>query len=86
MAKRSATGCMNNLSIFSSYVKNKKYDEAYESWMKVKTKCPQFNRNIYVGGEKILDHKIKNTAGAEKLQFINDQLALFDHYNKYQKT
>ena len=75
--------CMNNLSIFSSYVKNKKYDEAFESWMKVKTKCPQFNRNIYVGGEKILDHKIKNTAGAEKLQFINDQLALFDHYNKY---
>ncbi|WP_299113474.1 hypothetical protein [uncultured Winogradskyella sp.] len=75
--------CMNNLSIFDSYAKNKKYDEAYESWMKVKTKCPQFNRAIYVRGEKILEHKIKNNTGAEKLGFVKDLLTLYEDYNKY---
>ena len=35
--------CMNNLSIFDSYAKNKKYDEAYEPWMNVRKKCPKFN-------------------------------------------
>ena len=75
--------CMNNLSIFSSYVKNKKYNEAFESWMKVRTKCPQFNRNIYAGGEKILEHKIKNSTGAEQLAFVKDLLNLYTQYNQY---
>jgi len=75
--------CMNNLSIFSSYVKNKKYDEAYESWMKVRTDCsPQFNRNVYVGGEKILKHKIKNSTGAEQLAFVKDLLTIYEGHNK----
>ncbi|TCK67420.1 hypothetical protein DFQ05_1195 [Winogradskyella wandonensis] len=75
--------CMNNLSIFDSYAKNKKYDEAYEPWMKVRTKCPQFNRAIYVRGEKILEHKIDKSTGAEKVAFINDLLKLYGEYNQY---
>ncbi|RZN82460.1 MAG: hypothetical protein EVB11_08205 [Winogradskyella sp.] len=75
--------CMNNLSIFDSYAKNKKYDEAYESWMKVRTKCPQFNRAIYVRGEKILEHKIKNSSGEEKMSFVKDLMKLNTEYNQY---
>lgn len=74
--------CMNNLSIFSSYVKNKKYDDAYDSWMKVRTDCsPQFNRNVYVGGEKILKHKIENSTGAEQIAFVKDLLTIFKAYH-----
>jgi len=75
--------CMNNLSIFDSYAKNKKYDEAYESWAAVRTQCPQFNRAIYVRGEKILEHKIDNSAGEEQLAFIKDYLLLMDQYHEY---
>lgn len=75
--------CMNNLSIFSSYVKNKKYDEAYEPWMKVRNKCPKFNRNIYVGGEKILEHKIENSTGADKIAYVKDLLTVFEGHNAY---
>ncbi|MEM1002976.1 MAG: hypothetical protein AAGH46_10045, partial [Bacteroidota bacterium] len=75
--------CMNNLSIFDSYAKNKKYDEAYEPWMAVRNKCPKFNRAIYVRGAKILEHKIKNSSGAEKVAFINDDLLLKDKYHEY---
>lgn len=75
--------CMNNLSIFDSYAKNKKYDEAYESWMKVRTKCPELNRAIYVRGEKILEHKIKNSSGTEKVAFVKDLMTLYENHNKY---
>lgn len=74
--------CMNHLSIFSSYAKNKKYAEAYESWLKVRKDCPPaFNRNVYVAGQKILKEKIKTTTGAEKLGFIKDLLSLYKDYN-----
>lgn len=70
--------CMNNLSIFDSYVKTKKYDDAYEPWKIVRNKCPKFNRAIYAHGEKILMHKIENTTGAEQVAHINDLMLLYD--------
>lgn len=70
--------CMNNLSIFDQYAKSKKYDQAYEPWKIVREKCPKFNRAIYVRGEKILLHKIKNSTGADQIAHINDLMLLYD--------
>lgn len=70
--------CMNNLSIFDSYVKSKRYNEAYEPWNTVRNKCPKFNRAIYAHGEKILKHKIENSTGAEQVGHINDLMLLYD--------
>ncbi|MCA0132488.1 tetratricopeptide repeat protein [Winogradskyella alexanderae] len=70
--------CMNNLSIFDSYVKSKKYDDAYGPWNIVRNKCPKFNRAIYVHGEKILKHKIDNSSGADQVAHIKDLLLLWD--------
>lgn len=75
--------CLNNLSIFSELVKQKKYDEAYEPWMLVRNKCPKFHKNIYKGGEKILKHKIENSTGTEKVAFLKDNDKLLDDGNKY---
>ena len=75
--------CLNNLSIFSELIKQKKYDEAYEPWMKVRNKCPKFHKNIYKGGEKILKHKIENSSGAEKVAFLKDNDKLLDDGNLY---
>ena len=47
--------CMLNLTLMNDYVKSKKYDEAYEPWMKVRNKCPKFSYAIYAYGEKILE-------------------------------
>jgi tetratricopeptide (TPR) repeat protein len=71
--------CMNNLTIFTDFYKSKRYDEAYEPWMKVRTKCPKFNRAIYAYGEKILMHKIENSSGSERVAYIKD---LEDLWNK----
>ena len=75
--------CMNNLSIFDSYVKTKKYDDAYEPWKIVRNKCPKFNRAIYVHGEKILLHKIENSTGAEQVAHINDLMLLYDQSREH---
>ncbi|MCB4799557.1 hypothetical protein [Neotamlana laminarinivorans] len=70
--------CMAKLSIFHEYVKAKNYDAAYEPWMAVRNTCPKFNNAIYIDGEKILNHKIDNSSGAEKVAFINDLLKLWE--------
>ena len=57
---------INALSIFSEYVKAKNYDAAFQPWMELRQRSPKFNSAIYVYGERILKHKIKNTSGEEK--------------------
>ncbi|NNC49450.1 MAG: hypothetical protein HKO01_02825 [Flaviramulus sp.] len=69
---------MTKLSIFHEYVKSKNYDAAYEPWMDVRKRAPKFNNAIYVDGEKILEHKIDNSSGSEKVAFINDLLSLWE--------
>ena len=58
---------INALSIFSEYVKAKNYDAAFQPWMELRQRSPKFNSAIYVYGERILKHKIKNTSGEEKI-------------------
>ncbi|MFD2822944.1 hypothetical protein ACFS5M_04640 [Lacinutrix iliipiscaria] len=69
---------MMKLSIFHEYVKAGNYDAAYEPWMEVRTKWPKFNNAIPVDGQKILEHKIENSTGAEKVAYIRDLLKLWD--------
>lgn len=70
--------CMTKLSIFHEYVKAKNYDAAYDPWKAVREKCPKFNNAIYVDGEKILNHKIENSSGAEQQAYINDLILLWE--------
>jgi tetratricopeptide (TPR) repeat protein len=75
--------CMNNLSIFNSYYKSKKYDEAYGPWKIVREKCPKFNQAIYAYGDNILEHKIENSTGAEQLAHLKDLMVLYDQSHEY---
>jgi len=69
--------CMTKLSIFHEYVKAKNYEAAYQPWMDVRSKCPKFNNAIYIDGQKILEDKIANATGANKVPFINDLVKLW---------
>jgi len=68
---------INSLSIFSEYAKAKNYDAAFTPWMELRNRNPKFNSAIYTYGERILKHKIKNSSGEEKVQFINDLVLLW---------
>ena len=74
---------MATLSIFDQYVKAKNYDAAFEPWMELRNRNPKFSRAIYTHGEKILDHKIDNTSGSEKVGHINDMLKMYDQRLQY---
>ncbi|TJY37688.1 hypothetical protein [Pontimicrobium aquaticum] len=69
---------LNTLSIFSEYAKAKNYDAAYKPFMELRNRNPKFNLAIYHYGERILDHKIENSSGSEKVAFINDLVKLYD--------
>ncbi len=69
---------INSLSIFSEYAKAKNYDAAYEPWMELRERNPKFNSAIFFYGERILKHMIKNSAGDQKVDYINDLLKLWD--------
>ena len=68
---------INALSIFSEYVKAKNYDAAFDPWMELRERSPKFNSAIYVYGERILKHKIKNSTTQEKVNFLKDLLKLW---------
>ena len=74
---------IQTLSIFSEYVKSKNYDAAYTPWMELRQRNPRFNKAIFVYGERILKDKIKKSAGEEKVNFINDMLALWEERAQY---
>ncbi|MBA94127.1 MAG: hypothetical protein CMG47_03655 [Candidatus Marinimicrobia bacterium] len=69
---------INSLSIFSEYVKAKNYDAAYEPWMELRERNPKFNSAIFVYGERILKHMIKNSSADKKVDYINDLVKLWN--------
>lgn len=71
--------CMTNLSIYAEHYKVKNYDAAYEPWKMVYEACPGINKANFSYGEKILEHRIEKSSGAEKQNFIKDLLALYDN-------
>ena len=69
---------MNSLSNFDEYVKAKNYDAAYEPWMELRKRNPKFNSAIFVYGERILKHMIKNSTADQKVNYINDLVNLWE--------
>jgi len=70
--------CRNKLSIMVEYARSKNYEAAYKPFMELRKECPKYNKAIYVFGEKILNDKIDNATGVEKVAFINDLLKMWD--------
>ena len=46
--------------------------------MELRERSPKFNSAIYVYGERILKHKIKNSTSQEKVSYLNDLLKLWE--------
>ena len=50
--------CLNNLSLYSSYLKTKSYTDAYTYWKKVFADAPVSQHGIYTNGVVILKNLI----------------------------
>lgn len=70
--------CMINLTLMSDLAKSRKFDEAYEPFMKVREACPRYHYSIYFYGERILKDKIDRASGSEQVDLLNDLMKVWD--------
>jgi tetratricopeptide (TPR) repeat protein len=63
--------------LYTEYAKQKNYADAYEFWSQLYAQCPNYNKNIYIYGEKILQWQIQ--------QAKNDQTKLSEWVDKLMK-
>jgi tetratricopeptide (TPR) repeat protein len=51
--------CLTKRSVFTQFVKQKNYVDAYSPWRWAFVNCPSSSKNIYIDGAKIIKSKIK---------------------------
>lgn len=86
--------CLNNISLYSEYVKTKNYADAYTYWKKVFSDAPIAQHSIYTNGVAILKNLIAGTKDmalrkgyADTLMLVYDQqLQYLDKLNLLRRT
>jgi len=78
---------LENNSLYFEYAKQKNYDEAYDFWLPLYETAPDYNRNLYIEGEKILLNKINPAIKAknaeERVKYADMLMGLYDNRIKY---
>ena len=76
--------CLNNISIYTEYVKTNNFEEAYEPWKKVLNEAPVAQAATYSKGIVILKNLISKTKELEPRKAYADELMqVYDQYVKY---
>ncbi|TLX77436.1 tetratricopeptide repeat protein [Labilibacter sediminis] len=76
--------CLQNLSLFIEYVKQKSYADAIPSWEIAFNECPLANSKIYTDGIKIMDWRIKKEKDkAKKEELFQQLMGVYDQRIKY---
>lgn len=75
--------CIENNSLYFEYSKQKNYKEAYDFWKPLYEVAPDYNKNLYIEGEKILEFQIKNADAASREGFVTMLMELYDNRIKY---
>jgi tetratricopeptide (TPR) repeat protein len=72
--------CLNNISVFTQFVKQKNYVDAYTPWKWAYTNCPKGSKSIYIDGAKIFKNKIKENKSNSELKsaYIDTLLMIYD--------
>ena len=76
--------CLNNISLYSEYLKTKNYTDAYNYWQKVFADAPFAQHSIYTNGVAILKNLIAGTKDmAERKKYADELMAVYDQQLKY---
>ena len=84
---RNGNTVLENNSLYFEYAKQKQWNDAYEFWLAIYDTVPDYNKNLYIQGEKILINKI-NAAIREKnvearKDFQEQLMGMYDNRIKY---
>ncbi|MCQ2225327.1 MAG: hypothetical protein MJZ14_06330 [Paludibacteraceae bacterium] len=76
--------CVQNLSMMSTYTKQKDFESAAKCWEIVYAECPKCSKNVYTNGMDILqDQYAKAKDASAKAQIFNRMMKLYDDRIKY---
>lgn len=76
--------CLQNISLYTEYVKTGNYADAYTPWKNVFTDSPLAQSGTYTNGAKILHWLIANAKdGAEQLAYSEELQAVYEQRIKY---
>lgn len=76
--------CLQNLSVYQEFYKQKNYNDAYDAWKQVLTVCPATSLNTYIRGAAILKTRINKAPDAEaRAAYIDELLDLYDLRMQY---
>lgn len=71
--------CVQNISLYRDYYKQKVYDDAYKYWKVVYTICPAASERSYVDGTNLVEHKMKQAKTNEaKLAYFDTLMMVYD--------
>ena len=76
--------CLENISIYTEYVKTNNFKDAYKPWKVVFTEAPIAQVGTYTNGAKILRALIASTKdAAQQKNYFNELMAVHDQRIKY---
>lgn len=79
--------CLNNISIYTEYVKTSNFKDAYSPWKKVFDEAPLAQVGTYTNGAKILRWFIKNEKDpAKQKAYVQELMGVYDQRLKYLET
>lgn len=74
-----SANCVQNLSLFNEFIKQKAYKEAYRSWTTLVDICPASRKGLYTSGVKMMRDLIGDEQDeARKAALIDTMAYLFD--------
>lgn len=78
---------LENNSLYFEYSKQKNYKEAFEFWKPLYEVAPDYNKNLYIEGEKILISQINAAIKAKDTEarklYVDMLMGLYDNRIKY---
>lgn len=76
--------CLQNISIYSEYVKTNNFKDAYTPWKAVFTEAPIAQVGTYTNGAKILRGLIQSTKdAAQQKAYLDELMGVYDQRIKY---
>lgn len=79
-----SVSCLQNLSVYQEFFKQKNYVDAYGAWKKVLELCPASSKNNFIRGNTILKNVIAKEKDATlRAKYVDELLALWDMRRQY---
>lgn len=76
--------CLQNISLYTEYLKTGNYEDAYVGWKQVFTDSPLAQAGTYTNGPKILHWLIANSKdGAQQLAYSEELQSVYEQRIKY---